>query len=125
MPVLTPDEDGYEHGNIHNAEDIRRVAREMGAPRDVVPTPERGNLWDETAAAAGQPVTLIDHVTMLDVEGVPNGVVTRHIAGAGLGRPPGYPTIREEIEARYADPRAELGDEYDPEIDGPLPEFCA
>lgn len=122
MPAPTPDDPDYEHGNIHTPDDIRDVARELRGPRDVVPIkPDRG-AWDRTAAAAGQPgLVLREESVMLDVDGTPSGVINRSMSAGELARPCGYPTIREELTERYADPRAELGHGYDPEIDGPIP----
>lgn len=120
MPAPTPDDENYDHGNVRTADDIRRVGRELIAPRDIVPVkPDRG-AWDRTAAAAGQrDLTLTEHTMMFDVDGVPNGIDTRKMPAGELGRPPGYPMLSDD--ARCVDPRVELGDEYDPEIDGPIP----
>lgn len=123
MPATTPDDENYDRGNVHTPDDIRDVARELRGPGDVVPIKPDRAAWDRTAAAAGQPgLVLRETCVMLDVDGIPNAVITREMPAGEMGRPPGYPSIREELEARYADPRAELGDDYyDPELDGPIP----
>lgn len=105
---------------VHCPDDFARVAREMRGPRDMVPIkPDRG-AWDRTATAAGQQaLTFIEYHTMFDVDGTQRrGVAQRD--GRRAGPPARLMTLREEIEARYTNPRAELGDDYDPDLDGPL-----
>lgn len=74
---------------VHWPDDFARVAREMRGPRDMVPIkPDRG-AWDRTATAAGQQgLTFIEYHTMFDVDGTPNGVVSRSVTAGELGRPP-------------------------------------
>ena len=123
MPTPCPGDEGYDYGNAHTEEDIRRVARELDdRPRDVVPVEPDPAAWDRIAEAGASPrsYTYREEEVLLDPEGVPGGVAVRE-RPVVIGRAPGQPLVRDEIAARYADPRAELGDDYDPDVHGPLP----